>query len=142
MKRIVCDQPARVGQWVCDRIGGEFNEKLAVAIGLERDGALIAGVIFDNYMGRSIAMHVAGEGGHWMTREYARACFDYAFNQLKVNKILGFVDSTNAAARRYDEHLGFVLEHVITDAGKCGDLCIYSMTPDKCRFLGEKHGKE
>lgn len=137
MKRIVFDEPARVGWWVCERIGGEFNEKLAVAIGLESDGQLIAGVIFDNYLGRSIAMHVAGEGGHWMTRSFARACFGYAFKQLKVKKIIGFVDSGNAQARRYDEHLGFVLEHVITDAGKVADLCIYSMTPDRCRFLGE-----
>lgn len=141
MKRVVWDQPVLVGAWVCERIGGQFNAQLATAIGLERDGELIAGVIFDNYMGQSIAMHVAGEGGHWMTREFARACFGYAFNQLKVKKVLGFVDSTNAAARRYDEHLGFKLEHVITDAGKVGDLCIYSMTPDKCRFIGEHHGQ-
>jgi RimJ/RimL family protein N-acetyltransferase len=99
-------------------------------------------VVFDNYNGRSISMHVAGEGGHWMTRDYARACFGYAFGQLGVRKIIGLVDSTNEAAKRYDEHLGFRVEGVITDAGKHGDLLIYSMTPDQCRWLGEKHGKQ
>jgi RimJ/RimL family protein N-acetyltransferase len=135
VKRIVADEPLRVGEWVCERIGGTFNASLSTAIGLENDGRLIAGVVYDNYTGRSIAMHVAGEGGHWMTREFARVCFDYPFRQLGVNKVLGFVDSTNTQARRYDEHLGFVLEHVITDAGKSGDLCIYSMTAAQCRWL-------
>lgn len=138
MKRVVWDEPARVGEWVCSRIGGEFNPKSSTAIGLERDGELIAGVLFDNFLGGSIAMHVAGEGGHWMTREFARACFGYAFNQLRVHKVLGFVDSLNAAARRYDEHLGFRLEHVIAGAGRDGDLCVYSMTSDQCRWVN--HG--
>lgn len=141
MKSVVLDQPVRVGEWVCQRIGGQFNELLSTAIGLERDGELIAGVVFDSYMGRSIAMHVAGEGGHWLTRDFLRACFGYAFTQLQVRKVLGYVDSTNDQARRFDEHIGFRLEHVITDAGKHGDLLIYSMTPEQCRFIGERNGK-
>lgn len=140
MKRIVWDEPERVGRWVCDRVGGFFHPQLATAIGMERDGVLIAGVMFDNYNGRSISMHVAGEGGHWMTRDYARACFGYAFGQLGVGKIVGLVDSTNEQARRYDEHLGFRLEATVTGAGKTGDLLIYSMTPEQCRWIGRKHG--
>lgn len=136
MKRIVWDQPERVGRWVCERTDGHFDAGCSTAIGLERDGDLIAGVLFDHYTGRAIAMHVAGEGGHWMTREFARACFGYAFNQLRVDKVLGFVDSTNQAARRYDEHLGFRLEATLTGAGKSGDLLIYSMTPAQCRWIG------
>lgn len=136
MKRLVWNEPARVGGWVCQRLESEFNEKLSTAIGLEKDGALIAGVLFDNYNGRSIAMHVAAEGSHWMTREFLCACFGYAFNQCKVKKVIGYVDSTNLAARRFDSHLGFVLEAIIPDAGRCEDLYIYSMTPDQCRFIG------
>lgn len=142
MKRIVWDEPQRVAEWVCARVGGSFNPGESTAIGLEKDGAMIAGVLFDHYLVRSIAMHVAGEGGHWMTRDFARACFGYAFNQLKVCKVLGLVDSANHAARRYDEHLGFRLEATITGAGKTGDLLVYSMTPDQCRWIGDKNGKE
>jgi RimJ/RimL family protein N-acetyltransferase len=136
VKRVVWDRPAEVARWVCERVGGSYDPGSMTALGLERDGVLIAGVMFDHYNGRSVAMHVAGDGGHWMTREFARACFGYAFNQLRVGKVLGFVDSTNTAARRYDEHLGFVLEATITGAGKTGDLLIYSMTPQQCRWIG------
>ena len=135
MRRIVWDQPEAVGRWVCARTQGSYDPA-SQAIGLEKDGQLIAGVLFDHYTGRSIAMHVAGEGGHWMTREFARACFGYAFGQLKVRKVIGLVDSANHAARRYDEHLGFKLEAVITDAGAGGDLLIYTMTPEQCRWMG------
>ncbi len=139
MKEIVWHEPERVGRWVCARVGGSFNAKEATAIGLEKDGDLVAGVMYDRYTGQSICMHVAGEG-NWMTRSYLKACFGYPFNQLKVKKIIGLVDSENHQARRFDEHLGFRLEAVITDAGKTGDLFIYSMTPEQCRWLGAKNG--
>lgn len=132
MKTIVFDHQ-RVSRWVCDRTGGQ-PDGLGRAIGLEQDGRLIAGVMYDNYNGRSICMHVAGEGS-WMTREYLRVCFDYPFRQLKVNQIIGLVDSSNLAARRLDEHLGFKLRCSIPNAGPVGDLCIYSMSPSECRFL-------
>jgi RimJ/RimL family protein N-acetyltransferase len=141
--KALCFDQKRVGEWVTLRTGGLY-EGSGAGIGLEQDGRLIAGVLYDNYNGRSIAMHVAAEGGDWMTREYLRVCFDYPFRQLGVCKIIGLVDSTNTAARRFDEHLGFVLEHTIIDAGRKGDLCIYSMTPEQCRFLSlkERHGKQ
>lgn len=140
MRRVVWDDPARVGEWVCARLGTFFNPKECTAIGMEKDGTLIAGVMFDHFNGRSIAMHVAGTGGHWMTRDYARACFGYAFNQLKVGKIIGLVDSTNEQAIRYDQHLGFELEATVKDAAKHGDLLIFSMTRDQCRWIGENNG--
>lgn len=102
-----------------------------------KDGALIAGVLFDNFTGRSVQMHVAGTGKRWLTREFLNFCFRYPFEQLKVNKVVGLVDSTNAAALRFDLHLGFQQEAVIKDAGKVGDTIILTMTREQCRFLGE-----
>ncbi len=142
-KRIVFDANI-VGRWVCARTGGTFDG-LGTGIGIEEDGELIAGVLYDNYNGRSIQMHVASDGSkHWMTREFLRICFDYPFHQLKVNVIIGLVDSENLAARKFDEALGFKLEHSIPNAGRKGDLLLYSMTPAQCRFLRlkERHGVE
>lgn len=119
-------------------------EAWAFAIGLEQDGELIAGVIYDQFNGRSIVMQIAAEGTNWMTREYLRTCFDYPFNHAKVNKIIVTVDSTNTRAMRLDEHLGFQLEATIKDAGHTGDLIVYSMSKDQCRALtivGNQNGK-
>lgn len=102
---------------------------------MESDGELVAGVLFDNYNGRSMAMHVAGEGSTWLTRGYLRVAFTYAFEQMKVKKLIGLVDSSNEAARRFDEHLGFRLEARIADAAPQGDLLLYTMTAAECRYL-------
>jgi RimJ/RimL family protein N-acetyltransferase len=125
-----------VCEWVAPRTGGQYYKGSGSGIGLEKDGELIAGVLFDNYTGRSVQMHVAAiPGRRWMTKEYLRVCFDYPFRQLGVCKIIGIVDSTNEDALRFDRHLGFVEEAIIKDAGKHGDLHILSMTRQQCRFI-------
>lgn len=139
-KSVVFDT-RRVGEWVCSRTGGALDLACSAAIGLQQGHDLIAGVLFDSYNTRSVCMHVAATGAGWLNREYLKVCFDYPFNQLKVNKILGLVDSTNMQARKFDEHLGFQLEATIKDAGKFEDLLIYSMTRQQCRYLKEMEGK-
>ena len=142
MTRIVWGEDERVGHWAAERMGGTFDKRSGNAIGLERDGQLIAGVIFDTWNVHSIAMHVAAVGPNWLNRAYMRACFSYAFDQLKVHKVLGWVDSRNLKARRFDEHLGFVVEGVIKDAGRHGDILIYSMTRQQCRTLEARYGQQ
>lgn len=133
---IVFDAP-RIGKWVCERTGGQWIDGIGTAIGLEKDGELIAGVMYDNFNGKSVAMHVAGVGKRWMTKEYLRICFDYPFNQLKVSKIIGLVDSENSQALQFDAHLGFIEEAVIQGAAPKGDLHILTMTRAQCRWLKE-----
>jgi RimJ/RimL family protein N-acetyltransferase len=125
-----------VCRWVAERTGGSYYPGSGSGIGCMKDGQLVAGVLFDNWTGRALQMHVASDGTRrWMTREFLRAVFAYPFEQLKLNKVIGVVDSTNADALRFDHHLGFVTEAVIKDAGKHGDLHILSMTRQQCRFL-------
>ena len=132
---VVLDRPRVVGPWVCERLGGAFDPENDAAIGLERDCSLIAGVVYDNFLGQSICMHVAAEGRHWLTRDFLRAAFFYPFETAGVHKVIGPVDSSNTQARRFDEHLGFVLEARLTGAARGGDLLLYSMTRQQCRFL-------
>jgi RimJ/RimL family protein N-acetyltransferase len=132
-----------VGRWVCVRTGGQYIEGESTAIGVEdANGNLCAGVLYDHFNGRSIAMHVAGDGGQWITRELLRAAFAYPFKQLGVRKVIGMVDSTNREARRLDEHLGFKLEATIKDAGPQGSLLLYSMTAEQCRYLEKPDGRQ
>ena len=127
-----------IGHWVAERTGGIYTPQNSHAIGRMDGSQIIGGVSFSEYSGRSIAMHCAGEG-HWLSRELLFKAFWYPFSQLKVNKVIGLVDSTNTQAIKLDEHLGFVLEAVIKDAAPVGDWLIYSMTREQCRFLGAKY---
>lgn len=106
-------------------------------IGLEREGALVAGVLYEGYNGRNVWMHVAAEpGGRWMTRSYLRTCFDYPFKQCALARVSGYVNASNTQARRLDEHLGFKEEARLKGAAPDGDdVLIYVMWRDDCRFL-------
>lgn len=143
MKTIITGQNERVGRWVCERTGGTYSGADSVAIGLEEQGELIAGVLYDHWNGKSIAMHVAGVESRWMTREFLWYCFHYAFNELRAAKVLGLVSSSNAEALSFDERLGFQTAAVIEDACKDGDLVILTMTRDQCKWLalGERYGR-
>lgn len=132
--RIIADDKDRIGPWVAERIGAEWVPEVSVAIGLEKKGCIVAGVIFDQYIGKSICAHIAGEGMFY-NKEFFRVCFDYAFRQAGVNKILGLVGEKNKKALKFDKHLGFVDECVIKDAHKDGDLVVLSMTKAQCRYI-------
>jgi RimJ/RimL family protein N-acetyltransferase len=131
---VVVGQDARVGPWVCERTNGEYSS--GSTIGLEVAGELVAGVLFDNYNGTSVCIHVASDGTkRWLNREFLWFTFHYAFNQLKVKKLVGPVPASNAAALKFDLNLGFVEEARITDACEGGDLIFLTMTREQCRFL-------
>jgi len=106
-------------------------------IGLERDGELIGAIMYENFSGTNVWMHVAGVAGkQWINRLLLKAAFKYPFVQLGCNRVSGWVDASNLKARRLDEHLGFKQEAILEGAAKDGgDVIIYRMKKEECRFL-------
>ncbi|WP_090551239.1 GNAT family N-acetyltransferase [Paraburkholderia caballeronis] len=137
MKRIIWDQPERVMRFVADRTDEPDGYRDYSAIGLARDGDLVAGVVFNYFTGAAVLMHVASDGSrHWMTRDYLRACFAYPFVQLQCRRVTGLVRADNVAAQRFDEHLGFRREGMLRQGATDGcDLIVYGMLASECRFL-------
>lgn len=140
MKRVIWDEPERVGAWVAQRVAattfGPFT-----AIGLEEEGELIAGIVYNMFTGPSINMHVAlAPGKRFLTREHLAIAFGYPFNQLKCNRITGRVHAGNKLAQRFDEHLGFIREGVERQGAADGaDILLYGMLRSECRWLGEQN---
>ena len=129
---------SEVGPFVCGINKTTYIPGSCTGIGIKRDGTLIGGVLYCQSNGSSVWVHVAGIG-RWVTRDLLFFLFDYPFRQLKVNQILGSVDSNNEAAIRFDEHLGFEREAVIPQAGKGdSDLIIYSLKRESCRWWNEQ----
>lgn len=140
MASIVYDAE-RIGPWVCERAGGEWLAGRGTAIGLERDGKLVAGTLFEDFNGANVVMHVAAEPGRqWLNLTYLNRCFDYPFNQLGVRRVTGIVPSVNTDALRFDKHLGFTQEAVLEGAHPEGDLIVLRMTREECRWIGARHG--
>jgi RimJ/RimL family protein N-acetyltransferase len=105
-------------------------------IGLERDGELVAGIIYEGYNFQSIWGHVAAQpGSEWLNKEFLRFCCDYAFHTCKVNMVLGYMEDSNKQALRFAQHLGFKEEARITQAATDGsDILILKMRREDCRY--------
>lgn len=142
MKTVVYGQDQRVIEWVGDRVDEDEFGFGAIGLGLEEDGELIAGVVFNMYTGPSISMHVAAvPGKRWMTKDFLWRSFAYPFLQLKCNRVTGLVRVDNLDAQRFDEHLGFKREGLIRRACTDGtDMILYGMIREECRWLGVKNG--
>lgn len=124
----------RIGPWVCARAGGTWTPGRGTAIGRERNGQLIAGVLYEDFNHANIICHIAGVG-NWLNREFLWTIFDYPFRQLKVKRITTPVAQSNIKSQRFTEHLGFELEARLQDAHPSGDLFIYRMMAADCRWL-------
>ena len=137
MKRVILDDQQRVLSWVGKKIDAPNFAGDAKAIGWEVDGELQGGVVFENWNGPNIYMHVAINEGCVVTRSDLRIAFAYPFVQLKCNRITGLVRVDNRRAQRFDEHLGFRVEGRLRHAHADGtDMFVYGMVKEDCRWVG------
>jgi len=121
--------------WVQERLGtDDFGP--ATGIGILRHRKLAAGVLYNGFTKGAICMHIATDGTkRWMTKEFLWMAFDYPFNQLGCRRVTGLVDEDNVEARKFNEHLGFELETRMVGAAPMGDVLIYRMWKEDCRFI-------
>ena len=131
-------QGADVGHWVAAQVGGKYFEEGSQAIGLEREGEIIAGVIYENFNGVSIVCHIAIEGR--MTKRYLKAIFAYPFEFCKVKKIIVPVSSTHVKSLKLVTKMGFIEEARVKDATPDGDIIFLTLAKENCRFLGVENG--
>lgn len=140
MKTTIYGQDARVVDFVTSHVDDlEFSGGVNT-LGVEQDGELIAGVVFESYTGSSISLHVAAlEGRNWLSKEFLFRVFAYPFLQLECNRVTGLVRADNEKAQKFDEHLGFVKEGVMRRGATDGtDYIIYGMLKEECRWLNFK----
>ena len=128
-----------VGDWVAQRIVGGYFAERPQAIGLERDGELIAGVIYENFNHKTIWCHIAIENR--ITPFYLAAIFDYPFNVAMTEKIIVSVSDSNEESKKLVQKMGFTEEARIKDACVGGDMLFFTLSREKCRFIGDRYGK-
>jgi hypothetical protein len=131
-----------VGRWVAAQIKGcSYHPDTAVTLGLWRDDGFAAGVLYEQWNGRSIVAHIAVTGR--MTPAFVAAIFDYPFNVAKVEKIICPVYSDNPRSAALASHMGFRCEAKITDAAPDGgDIQLFTLAKKDCRFLEARYGKK
>lgn len=132
--RLLTNDRDRVGAWVAERVGQQSPWGGFGAIGwLDADGEnLIAGAVINNLTSTNASSHVAIDGPP--SKTFTKAFFDYAFNQLGLERLTGYVDEDNHAALRFDQHLGYEHEHTIT-AGNGKDVHMLVIWRHSCKWI-------
>ena len=140
MKTTIYGQDDRVADFVTSLVDDlEFFGNINT-LGVEQNGELIAGVVFEGYTGSSISIHVAAlEGKLWLSKEFLFRVFAYPFLQLECHRVTGLVRADNIKAQKLDEHLGFVREGIMRKGATDGtDYIFYGMLKEECRWLNFK----
>ena len=137
---MITTQVEHIGPWVCEKAGGHWVLGRGTGIGKIKDGDLVAGVLYEDFNGAQIVCHIRGDG-RWADRRFLNIIFDYPFNQLKVNRITVPVNSTNQACIKLVTHMGFELESTLSRAAPDGDLLIFRMFRENCKYIRGKYVK-
>lgn len=127
----------RVAPWVAKKLFARFNAD--EGIGLERNGEMVAGVVYEDWNGASFVCHIVVQGV--MTPRYLAAIFHYPFVHCGASKIIAPVPQSNEESVKFVSKLGFRLEAQLLDAHPDGSVLLYTMSRDQCRFIGEKYGQ-
>jgi len=128
----------RLREWASFQLFGHadgFDEK-AKAIGVEKNGSIIASVVYTDYHPHMIEMHIASIDKTWATRHTLRTFFSYPFIQLKLERVQAILAASNEGAISMAKRLGFTFEGNHPKAFRGGvDAVSYGMLKSDCRWL-------
>ena len=98
---------------------------------------------YDGFIGKCCQIHDVNLGGNYTPRALLRAAFDYPFNKLGMEMLLGVVNSNNARALAYNRKLGFTeLQRLDGLHDEGGDIVLMKMAKADCKWLKERKHEE
>ena len=126
------------GHAIAEAAGSHYNPISDIVISRALKGVLLGGAVYQNYTGRSIAIHTAGFTPKWISRDLLWLCFHYPFAQLACEYIFGQVPAHNLKALAFNHKMGFKEIARIADVFPEGDLVVMRMHRDECRYLKQR----
>ena len=128
--------------WVAKQTNEFGSFGTDIGIGWQRGGQLVAGVAYADWNGPNVVCHIASDRSRrWLTRQYLWTIFDYPFNQLGCKRITVCIGQGNADSVKFVQHLGFQLETTLESAHPTGDLLVWRMFKDQCRWISQDFAK-
>lgn len=146
MKVVVDNMSAVVGPWICKQTGLIWHPEAMTTVGVldTATGEIVAGLLYERFTGASVTMHQAVAYPGAVTKDFLWYVFYYPFCQLGVERLTGYVESSNTPAIELNLKLGFEIEARLERACPGGDLLIMRMFKENCRFLtrGKRNGRQ
>lgn len=126
--------------WVIDKNGGgQYFPGTTSAIGRIKDGQIIGGIYYEKYNGANIWCHIASADPRWLNKTFLWMIFDYPFRVCGVKRMTAPVIETNHACRKFVERLGFEAESTMVKGHSDGDVIIYRLLKEDCKWLEIKN---
>lgn len=135
-----------VAGWVATQLR-VFDPKFfhpCYAIGIQENGILRGGVIYNNYradyLGKPISIEISGASidKRCALRHIIKPLLAYPFSHLMVGRVQFTIPKPNKRAREFAERLGFKLEGIARNAHYTGkDAAIYGLLRHECVWLDE-----
>lgn len=134
MSRVILssENDLRIPCFLSERLGVVFEPPFTT-MGIEKDGKIVAGILFNIYTGHDIHVTIAGSG--W-TRRFLRLLGQYLFDHLGVDRFTALTEKQNVVD--IVERLGGMKEGRLRDHfGRGRDAIILGVLRDEYRY---RHG--
>ena len=120
----------RCQDWLGDRTSG-IGYDIVQAIGLERDGELVAVTGYNNFTDKACHVHFAIDKGVMAPRHYIWFVHYYPFVQVGLNAMIATVSSANDRILKLAKHLGYSVLSTIEAA----NLVLLALDKNNCKWL-------
>jgi hypothetical protein len=140
-RALICTDKVLIGPWVADRCGMVWTPENSQAIGwIQSDGTITAGVIYQDFTGKSVMAHISCENP--IVPGFLFVIFDYPFNQIGVEQIIAPIVESNTKSIGLARRMGFQPVCRIPDYRADGGLIFFALKRKHCRFLRGKYGQK
>lgn len=135
---LVYGADAAVTEYVCRGLGvRSFGP--SCAIGVARDGRLIAGVVYSNFRWPDVEMSIFSESPKWATKYTLFHLFYHPFGVMNCRRVSATTEAGNQPVRAFLERLGFTLEGIRREALPSGDAAHYGLLKADCQWIRGAH---
>jgi len=108
-------------------------------IAFTEDGQIKACLLFSDFDGHNIFVHLAIDDPRACQKRYIKLMFDYAFNQCNSNRMTAMCVNGYTRNERLLKGVGFIKEGVIRESMKANniyvDAAIYGILKGECKWV-------
>lgn len=144
MRALLYNEDERVRRFVAGLSGREPDFGPSTATGVLVDGELIAGIVYNEFRGYDLSMHVSASSPKWASRKIVGTLLAYPFAQLGCVRVTAMISATNDRARKLLRQLGFHVEgfHPLALYGREDALSFGMLRADAARWIGALRGQD
>lgn len=106
----------------------------ASAMGFSINGEIVAVAVFFNYRSPDIEIGVISKTPRWASRGHLKAIAQYVYGQLNCSRLTAHVNASDSKLCGLMGRLGFQREGTLRAASAFGDVAVYGLLKEECRW--------